>query len=273
MEDGNASILKNGHLRLRRCCYGLMLYNLMDIYIGRSLDIYGEYCEEEARVYRRLLDRGQVVVDAGANIGCHTVLFASTVGPTGRVFAFEPQRVAFQMLCANLACNELWNVEAWPVGLGSSDGRLVAPPISYDSEGNFGDLSLSQDGPGEEVAVTTIDNLGLDACHLIKIDVQGMEREVLLGAAETKKNHRPLLYVENDLREKSKALIGQIFEMDYRLYWHVPRLYNPDNYRGEKRNVFGDTVNVNMLCLPREDGRQIEGFRAVASARDWWQEA
>ncbi|MCZ6863316.1 MAG: FkbM family methyltransferase [Alphaproteobacteria bacterium] len=129
------------------------------------------------------------------------------------------------------------------------------------------------DGPGEVVAVTTIDNLGLDACHLIKIDVQGMEREVLLGAAETIRSHRPLLYVENDLRKKSEALIGQILEMDYRPYWHVPRLYNPDNYRSERRNVFGDTVNENMLCRPSSRGRQIERLRAVASVHDWWQEA
>ena len=269
--NDDAPILEQGHLRLRRCRHGVFLYSLMDLYIGRSLETYGEYCEEEARLYQRFLGPGQVVVDAGANVGCHTVLFAASVGQAGRVFAFEPQRVVFQTLCANLALNGLRNVEAWPVGLASAVGQRVVPPISYDTEGNFGGLSLAEDGPGEAVVVTTIDNLGLDACHLIKIDVEGMEREVLLGAADTISRHRPLLCVENDLREKSEALIGQLLELDYRAYWHVPRLFNPDNHRGEQRNVFGDTVNVNMLCLPREDGRRVEGLRAVESVRDWWQ--
>ena len=53
---------------------------------------------------------GYISLDVGANIGCHTVPFAKLVGESGRVVAFEPQRLVFQNLCANLALNALTNV-------------------------------------------------------------------------------------------------------------------------------------------------------------------
>ena len=80
-----------------------MLYSIADIYIGRSLDLLGEFCEDEARLHRDVIGEGDVVVDAGANIGSHTVVYGKAVGPAGRVHAFEPQRLVFQVLCAIVA--------------------------------------------------------------------------------------------------------------------------------------------------------------------------
>ena len=87
-----------------------MLYNEHDIYIGRSLDLYGEFSEGECDVFRQLIQPGWTVLELGANIGSHTVFLAKRVGPSGRVIAFEPQRIVFQTLCANIALNNLLNV-------------------------------------------------------------------------------------------------------------------------------------------------------------------
>ena len=83
-------IPESGFTRLRDCRYGRMLYNVNDVYIGRSLDQYGEYCEGEVELFRQVIREGDVVFDAGANIGAHTVFFARATGPRGIVFAFEP---------------------------------------------------------------------------------------------------------------------------------------------------------------------------------------
>src|SRR3954465_1933985 len=87
--------------------HGQMLVNRHDVYIGRSLELYGEWSEGEIDLFRQVLRPGMVVADAGANIGTHTVARAQMVAPNGVVYAFEPQRIVFQTLAANVALNSL----------------------------------------------------------------------------------------------------------------------------------------------------------------------
>ena len=82
-----------------------MLYNPRDMYIGRSLDLYGEFSEGEVEVFAQILREGDLALDLGANIGCHTVFMAKKVGDKGVVIAVEPQRLIFQLLSANVALN------------------------------------------------------------------------------------------------------------------------------------------------------------------------
>ena len=60
---------------------------------------------------------------------------------------------------------------------------------------------------GEAVPVVTLDGLSLPACHLLKIDVEGMEREVPAGGRELIERCRPVIYLENDRAENSAELI------------------------------------------------------------------
>ena len=234
-----------------------MTYFPHDHYIGGSLDTYGEYVEEECEFLLRGVPVGGFVVEVGANIGCHTIPLAKRVGPAGRVLAFEPQRVIFQMLCGNLAINGLWNVMAECAALGEGDGVTRVPVVDYSTAGNFGAVSLcpeqlSADNPYEFVTMRTLDSFGLSRCDLIKIDVEGMELEVLQGAQDTIMTHRPLLYVENDRPEKQRALVSYIRDLDYDPYWHIPMLYNPKNFRGHAENIFGNVASFNMACCPSE---------------------
>src|SRR5262245_16203407 len=183
-----------------------MLFFANDIYLGRSLDLYGEFSEGEIRLFDQIVRPGMTIVDAGANIGSHTIYFAKKTGATGRVFAIEPQRILYHLLCGNIALNLHHNVTAIHFGLGSTATRLPVPQIDYARGGNFGGLPLGK-WNGEEVPVVPLDSYRLGSCHLIKIDVEGMEREVLEGARATLAQHRPFLYVENDRAEKSRELI------------------------------------------------------------------
>src|SRR5262245_11832458 len=69
-----------GYNVLKNCRHGSLLYNRNDQYIGRSLDLYGEYCEARVETVRQLLKPGDVVVDVGAYIGHNTVFLARAVG-------------------------------------------------------------------------------------------------------------------------------------------------------------------------------------------------
>jgi len=242
---------------------GRFLLNPNDRYVGRSLDLYGEYSEEEARLFRSLIRPGAVVCDVGAHIGPHTLVFADTVGPEGAVLAFEPQRLLFQMLAANMALNNVQNAFCYHAAAGGRTGTILVPNLDFSKEENFAGLSLGIIEGGDEVRILTIDSLGLQRCDFMKIDVEGMEQDVLEGAKETIANFRPALYVENDREEKGPALIDFIRSLDYDLYWHRPPLFNQDNFAKNPKNVFEGIVSINMLCFHRSLNAQVQGLEKV----------
>ena len=244
-----------------------MLYNSTDTHVGRSLDLYGEYSEFETALFVLILQPGMVAIDVGANIGCFTVPMAKQVGPKGSIVAIEPQRTIFQTLCANVALNALATVHTIHAAAGAEEGSIIVPQINYSDGGNFGGVELGEydKGEGEPVPVTVLDAPPLEACHLIKIDVEGMEGEVIEGAKETIGKFRPVLYVENDRKEKSKALAEQIMAADYRLFLSSPHLFNPNNFFGNAENVFGNLGSFNLICIPKSHGFHLDGLIEITS--------
>ena len=238
--------------QIAECRYGKMLYNVNDSYIGRSMEVYGEYSDGEVQIFRHLVRAGDVVVEGGSNIGAHTVPLAQLAGETGMVLAFEPQRLVFQTLCANIALNSLTNV--WPAqaALGATEGILRAHHFDPRVKNNFGGMSLSIPGTGEEAAVIPLDEVAPTRCRLIKLDVEGMELEALRGASEVIRRFRPILYLEADWPGKSDALIAHIRSLDYRMFWHEPFMFSPLNFRGNQTNLFDRIVSRNLLCVPSE---------------------
>lgn len=265
--------LENGHMRLKQCRHGLMLYNINDFYMGRAYDKYGEDQERELRFLAGFLRPGQVVLDVGANIGTHTVFFSRCVGDTGRVLSFEPQPVIFHTLCANVALNALTNVRSLWSGVDRSPGQIRIPPIDYEKMNNFGGISFKGQEAGEPVMAVTIDSLGLRACHFMKIDVEGMEGDVLAGAEQTIAAFRPGLFIENNDKEQSSSLIEALFRLGYRCYWCVAPLWNPSNYFNDSQNIFGKVCTINMMCVHESSPVSMGGLTEIVSADSNWEEA
>jgi FkbM family methyltransferase len=237
--------------------HGSMVLHRHDMYVGKSLKLYGEFSPGEVALFARYLRPGMLAVDVGANIGALTVPMARLVGDTGAVIAIEPQRLTFQALNGNLALNSIRNTLTFQVALGAEEGTVTVPNLDPDHVNNFGALSLAADHPkGAIVPLTTLDTLLGDACHFVKIDVEGMEREVLAGGVEMIAKCRPVLYVENDRDQHKAGLIDDLKQFGYRLWWHNPPLYIPTNYKGVTENIFTiedvPIVSFNMLCLPTE---------------------
>lgn len=233
--------------------YGTMLYPQGDMWVGRSVATYGEYSEGEVELFRQFVRSGDTVVEAGANIGGLTLPLAGLVGAGGKVLAFEAQRPIHALLTTNLMLNGLQQVWAERVALGAQGGSIKVPVHDLSLAGNFGGVSLGGEA-GEDCPLRTLDSYGLTSLKLIKIDVEGAESEVIDGAHQTITRLRPVLYVENDRKEKSAALIKRILDLGYRLWWHVVPLYSPRNPKGNAENVFGQVASLNMACLPRESG-------------------
>lgn len=265
-ERAKPSLPETGFNEMAACRVGPLLFNRNDRYVGASLRKYGEFSGGEAVLFRQLITPGTTVVEVGANIGAHTVELSRLVGSHGTVVAFEPQRIVFQTLCANLALNSCANVHAYQVAIGAETGTITVPVLSPEHVNNFGGLSLIGAQSGEPVPLRRLDDIGLAACHVLKLDLEGMEVEALKGGAALIAANRPIIYVENDRQERSAELIGLLLSWNYRLYVHNPPLFEENNFAGDPENIFGVIVSINLHCIPAERGFDVQGASEVTSA-------
>jgi len=235
--------------RAKATKYGLMLYSLNDTFIGRSLDQYGEWTEFEIDLLT-LIGPDDTVIDVGANIGTHTLAFAAIAKS---VHAFEPQPRLFRILAANLALNGIDNVVAHKMAVGSRCGQIsIAYLPPDDAIFNFGALPL--DAPtGQQIpaSIVTVDSLGLSP-SLIKIDVEGMEGEVIAGASETIKRCSPAIYLENNGQD-SKSAAAALAAINYRAWWSLGPYFNPKNHFANPVNIWPDVMpSSNLIALPHD---------------------
>lgn len=221
--------------------HGPMLMPPYDVYLSQAMIRLGEYAPDEFETWKRYLFLESIVVDVGANFGAHTFAFARLCS-FGMVLAFEPQRMLYNMLCGTVALNGLANVQPKHAALGRAPGHVNVPPMDYRNLGNFGGVELGKVQEGEPVPCFPLDSLRLQRADFVKIDVEGMESEVLAGAAETIARCRPVLSVEADREAQVPALIERLREWNYRLWWHRPLL-------GE---LWPNIVSVNLFALPAE---------------------
>ncbi len=256
------TILDSGFAIVKKTRYGYMLFNKYDTYIGRSFDLYGEFSQLEVELFLQILKPGMCVLDVGANIGAFATIFAEQVGVSGSVHAFEPQKQVFQTLCANIAINSIENVYTYNKCVGKDNKKLLMPNLSQYITNNFGGISAknAEDNSGFLVETMTIDEMALERCDFIKVDVEGMEEDVLRGADKTIRKFRPIMYLENDRKEKSEALIKAVKKLEYKVYGHTPPLYNKNNFYAQRVNVFGNIVSKNILCIHAKNDIKIDGF-------------
>jgi FkbM family methyltransferase len=261
-------LLEAGLFRVRQCRGGPMAYPTTDAHVGRALDTYGEWAWDELALLGALLKAGDVAVDVGANLGTHAVAFAQKVGPTGAVFAFEPQRVMHQLLCTNATLNGLTWLNAVHGAVSDQSGGLVVPDIDYSQGGNFGGLALGAFTRGETVPVFALDGLGLPRCALLKIDVEGMEAQVLDGARALIAASTPVIYLEHNKPDGAPGVIERLLAAGYTCAWHFSPFFRPDNFAGVKEDVFGGLVDANVIAVPSALAQVLRSLEPVASPAD-----
>ena len=150
---------------------------------------------------KRHVQPGMVVFDVGAHVGLFTVLLARWVGPTGRVFAFEPAPLTRAALTDHLALNDLaGRVTVCPLAVSDQEGSAFLYMVSNSPENTLSAAhSRLPQARGAPVSVTTIDAFCASSClvpDLIKIDIEGFEIHALRGARQTLARQRPIVLVE-----------------------------------------------------------------------------
>lgn len=249
--------------------YGKVIYNTNDYYMGSCISEYGEYCDDEIDLMSKFIKKNDVVLDIGANIGLMTIPFSKMVGENGTVISFEPQQEMFNILCGNVAINNLNNVSTHNIGLGNSTEPLFLPKIDYKKQNNFGGISLTNKGE-IKIKQKRLDDFNFEKVNFLKIDVEGMELNVLNGSTNTIKNHRPFLYIENDRKDNSENLLTFLFSNNYNCFWHTGNLFNNDNVKKNKINVFDKNyMSLNVIAVPSEVFVDLK-LKKINSPKDWF---
>ena len=166
-----------------------------------------------------LCQPGDCVLDIGANVGDWTLAMASRVGDRGRVLAFEPVPYLAETVRKTARINRMPWVEVLPVALSASDGTAE---FSVERANSGGSRLGRQSGDFTHTTVVTarLDTLvatrpDLERIDLVKIDVEGAEADVLLGAQQTFARFRPVLLFESgfesrEQRESISAILGNL---------------------------------------------------------------
>ena len=193
---------------------------LLDPYehIGRYLYIHGEYEPEISSLFEELVVPGWNIIDIGANIGFFSILGAKLVGDRGRVVSFEASPYVFRTLKRNIDLNSPSNIDAFNLAVLDKPGRIQ---FHLSKRHNQGLSSLRNLGDETEQVVETegisIDSMltALPKISLVKIDVEGAEVKVILGAIRMLRRDRPYLILEwaDSLLVETGNSSGELFDI------------------------------------------------------------
>jgi FkbM family methyltransferase len=146
------------------------------------------------------IKEGTVLYDIGGNIGDVTVHAALKTGTKGKVYSFEPHPQTYRRLSEHIQLNKLTNVVAFNVGLGSSAGSFVMEEVENNAGANRIVSPGTVDAGRVTVQVVTldaqVDEHQMLKPDVIKIDVEGFEMQVLIGAKAIIEKCRPTLFIE-----------------------------------------------------------------------------
>lgn len=224
----------------------------------------------------RLLQPGDAVLDAGANIGYFSLLFSQRVGPAGRVHAFEPHPRLSEALRRNVAAAKARRgaqIEVHQVALSSARGRGLLAHSPYFEE-NQGISQLCP--PGQQavesgmishpVELETLDHLFPEGeFALLKIDVEGHEEPVLQGAARLLRERRVqhvVFEAEQHGRSPGAALLQ---EAGYTLFLPGHSFWGPRLDAPEGRAAVDEAWET-PSCLATLDP---DGLRRLMAPRGW----
>ena len=208
-----------------RCRNGIAVRLHRDLmYVGPYL--YGEYEARQSRLYHRLVRKGDVVVDAGANFGWYSALFAEAVGAQGQVYAFEPVPFIADMARDTISLNDRFGVVTLEnAGLGEAPWLLHGLHVSRVP--TWRGIRLDARASGRRAAPVHADQPrrwpseehGIEHIDFMKVDVKGFERALVPGrsrnafaggrAADRVRDQRPMSRVSRpDARGRRANAVG-----------------------------------------------------------------
>ncbi len=238
--------------------HGAMLVNRFDFNVAPNGGVYGvghnlletsSFDPPELNLIMQILvlqkalrGDGVVMVDGGANVGVHALTAGRLMQGWGSVISIEAQERVFYALAGNVAMNNLFNVKVRWNALAQTPGIIDIPVPDYLRPSSFGSLEMQYTAASENIGQPidmqkcqpvqsiSIDSLELPRLDFMKLDVEGMEEQVILGASETLARCRPVLHIEQ-LKSDQQSLHNMVESFGYVMY----------------------DIGPNTLCIPAGD--------------------
>lgn len=221
--------------------------------------------EPDLKVVKHLVNPGDTVADIGANIGVYTKFLSQWVGPSGRVYSFEPISPTFNILKSNVQKLGLANVEPGNCAISDRNASLRMEVPSYDSGGrDYYDARVVNGESGKSAKSFVVEAKTLDSLFqslpsplaFVKCDVEGHELQCLRGAQTVIRKFRPAWLLEisgdpADVNDPTSEVFRLLRAEGYAAFW----------FDGARLNKWhpGDN-SVNCFFLAPQHLRVLEAF-------------
>jgi FkbM family methyltransferase len=177
-----------------------------DISVGRPLLALHEHESHIRRFVETAVRPGMTAVDIGANVGFFTMLFASLVGPSGAVFAFEPNSENNRLILLSIDANKFTQIRLHPVALTERAGAVYFSPMIGSNGGLLADTVETLTHPNcIVVPCQRLDQVVDQRVDFIKADIEGAEYRALLGGIALIKRWRPVVISEFSMEMLSRV--------------------------------------------------------------------
>jgi len=218
-----------------------------------------DWFEDEIHFIRKAISQGMNIIDIGANYGLYTLTMASLIGPSGRLWAFEPTSVTASFLRKSIRANGFANITLVQAGLSDKKGTAQ---ISLNTNPELNAVT-DESVPGG--TYETIELMSLDECaheygweniEFVKLDAEGQEHNIIVGGKHFLSTQSPLIMFElKHLNSVNTTLIDDFMALGYGMYHLVPGLNILVPIPGNR--VF-DPFQLNLFCCKPDRAKALE---------------
>jgi len=260
---------RNGEREIIQLANGINLNVDSNEYIQSLLYLFGDYETSTVTLLGKILNNGDTVIDVGANIGYISLVCAKSVGVKGKVYSFEPDPKNFGYLSENIALNESNNIQSYQLALSNKIGtlKLFHSKIDHNAGAHsmvYNERVVSNDYV--EIKAFKFDESEIQSqlikIDLIKIDVEGVEMDVLEGMHNTIQKFKPILLIEISAEYQNMRGLSVKGFKEYLLNTHGYNSYTITNEGYLKESTL-DQFHLleNVVFVSTERFQLIEEFR------------
>jgi FkbM family methyltransferase len=190
--------------------HGVMMVTSLSHWVGRWHYFRGSFYQDDiVLLLETLIRRGDIVVDAGANYGMITCLAARLAGPSGSIYAFEPNPDSLETIHHAIKINKFYNVNLFELGLSDREGRATMMAHPNPSEAWVALDGLPEGEKGHVIRLVKGDDVLGDLKSsrpvIVKMDVEGHEVQALRGLSRLLERRELALICEINRRALERA--------------------------------------------------------------------
>ena len=228
--------------------YNLDISDIIDWYI------YYGFREKSKELLLESIKENDTVIDVGANVGEISLRAANIVGnKVGKIYSFEPDHINFNRFLNNMKINAVKNITPINKGLGNVDGVFNLSVVDENNRGMNRIVESNESLNTSKIEVIILDNYiklkNITRVDLIKIDTEGFEMNVIIGAKDLLKRFRPILFIELDEKNlidqnsSPKEIIKHLINLNY-------NIVNANNNDTISLNSDLANCHFDIICKP-----------------------